>query len=271
MVRPIIVAGLAVLLPIILQAQGRGAIAVAAPHAMPVAPHVMAAVPNAVTHVGRPAGMQPVGGARTGVRAGTPHSRPTPHSGTGIASRNTVGLGGTRRHFDNDDRALRPGCSTVPGLGFDIPHLAATCGPEAVGAGRNGLQSSFFFPILDGGFMVSGAPGAVEDAAASEAQPSEDAEADVRERGRRVRVAREEPAPVPVSQADTTPARETSEYIFVRRDGTVFFAVAYAWEKGTLRYVTSEGLRRSVAGDSLDLNATQQFNEQRGLSFRLPA
>ena len=86
-----------------------------------------------------------------------------------------------------------------------------------------------------------------------------------------MRAAREEPAPVPVSQANTTPIRETSEYIFVRRDGTVFFAVAYAWEKGTLRYVTSEGLRRSVAGDSLDLNATQQFNEQRGLNFRLPA
>jgi hypothetical protein len=54
----------------------------------------------------------------------------------------------------------------------------------------------------------------------------------------------------------------------VRRDGTVFFAVAYAWENGTLRYVTSEGLRRSVAHETLDLSATQQFNEQRGLNFR---
>jgi hypothetical protein len=57
----------------------------------------------------------------------------------------------------------------------------------------------------------------------------------------------------------------------VRRDGTVFFAVGYAWENGTLHYVTREGLRRNVARDSLDLNATQQFNEQRGLNFRLPA
>jgi predicted Zn-dependent protease len=115
---------------------------------------------------------------------------------------------------------------------------------------------------------MPGAPAAAEEAVASEAQTSEDAEADVRERGRRVRVSREEPAPV--SPPDTTAVRETSEYVFVRRDGTVFFAVAYAWENGTLRYVTSEGLRRSATRDSLDLNATQQFNEQRGLNFRLP-
>jgi hypothetical protein len=157
----------------------------------------------------------------------------------------------------------------VPGLGFDVPHLAATCGPQAVGAGRHALQSSFFFPILDGGFIMPGAPAGVADDAASEAQSSEDAEGDARERGRRVRVSREEPASV--SQAAVAPVGETSEYVFVRRDGTVFFAVAYAWEKGTLRYVTSEGLRRTVPGDSLDLNATQQFNEQRGLNFRLPA
>ena len=237
---------------------------VVAPHAMPVAPHVMTAVPSGMIHAGRTSGTLPVVGARIGARTGTPHS------GARSTSRNTVRSSGTRRHFDfdNNDRALRPGCSSVPGLGFDVPHLAATCGPDAVGAGQHALQSSFFFPILDGGFFVPGAPAVVDEAAASEAQPSEDAEADVRERGRRVRVAREEPAAA--AQPEVTPVRETSEYVFVRRDGTVFFAVAYAWENGTLRYVTSEGLRRSVGRDSLDLGATQQFNEQRGLNFRLP-
>jgi hypothetical protein len=157
----------------------------------------------------------------------------------------------------------------VPGLGFDIPHLAATCGPEAVGAGRHALQSSFFFPILDGGFFMPSAPAAAEEGTGSEGQSADDAEADVRERRQRVRVVREEPAAVP--QADSTPLRESSEYVFVRRDGTVFFAVAYAWENGTLRYVTNEGLRRSVGREALDLDATQQFNEQRGLNFRWPA
>jgi len=73
--------------------------------------------------------------------------------------------------------------------------------------------------------------------------------------------------------ADTASAgpADNDEFVFVRRDGTVFFAVAYSWEKGTLRYITSEGLRHSVMQDALDLGATQQFNEQRGLNFRLPA
>jgi hypothetical protein len=78
-------------------------------------------------------------------------------------------------------------------------------------------------------------------------------------------------APGPAADEASAAPRENEGYVFVRRDGTVFFAVAYTWENGTLRYVTSEGLRRSVAREALDLNATQQFNEQRGLNFRSPA
>ncbi len=70
------------------------------------------------------------------------------------------------------------------------------------------------------------------------------------------------PAPLP---------RNAAEYVFVRRDGSLLFAVAYSWDNGTLRYVTRDGVRRSVTQDALDMDATQQFNEQRGLNFRLPA
>jgi hypothetical protein len=80
-------------------------------------------------------------------------------------------------------------------------------------------------------------------------------------------VARTAPAPPPAPE----PPIDTSEYVFVRRDGGLLFAVAYSWDNGTLRYVTSDGVRKSVALESLDINATQQFNEQRGLSFRVPA
>jgi hypothetical protein len=59
--------------------------------------------------------------------------------------------------------------------------------------------------------------------------------------------------------------------VFVRRDGTVFFAVAFSFSAGNLQYVTKEGLRRSVPANTLDLDATQQFNEQRGVTVRLPA
>jgi hypothetical protein len=74
----------------------------------------------------------------------------------------------------------------------------------------------------------------------------------------------------PVEGASSAPP-DDEQFVFVRRDGTVFFAVAYSWEKGTLRYITSQGLRRIVTQDALDLDATREFNEQRGLNFRLPA
>ena len=80
-----------------------------------------------------------------------------------------------------------------------------------------------------------------------------------------------QPAPAPAVESAIAAPRQQDEFVFVRRDGTVFFAVAYAWENGTLRYVTSEGSRRSLASAALDLDATQQFNEQRGLNFRSPA
>jgi hypothetical protein len=63
----------------------------------------------------------------------------------------------------------------------------------------------------------------------------------------------------------------TPEYIFVRRDGTVFFAVAYSWVNGNLQYVTQDGVRKLAAMSTLDLDATVQFNEQRGVAFRSPA
>jgi MFS superfamily sulfate permease-like transporter len=73
------------------------------------------------------------------------------------------------------------------------------------------------------------------------------------------------------TETETGPQRESEQYVFVRRDGTLFFAVAYSWENQTLRYITQEGQRRSVTREALDLAATQQFNEQRGLNFLSPA
>jgi hypothetical protein len=249
MVRPIVAAGIAILFPVLAQGQGHGGMAVV-PHVMPVAPRVPAA-PSGGVHSAASIRTQLVAGAHPGIKSGKPRSRPR------ITSGNPGRSGGERRNFD-DERALKPGCSSVPGLGFDFPHLAAVCGPDALNAGRHeGLSS--FFPIFEGGFAVPG-PAAAEESATTDGQSSEDAaEADDPARSRRARVSREEPANIP--QADTTPASEPGEYVFVRKDGSVFFAVAYMWEDATLRYVTKEGLKRSATRDSLDLDATQQFNE----------
>ena len=92
-------------------------------------------------------------------------------------------------------------------------------------------------------------------------------------RGRRPQLTARRRIDDPMVSAKTASSAplDNEEFVFVRRDGTLFFAVAYSWEKGTLHYITSQGLPRTITEDTLDLDATRQFNEQRGLSFRLPA
>ena len=262
MVRPILLAGFVAVFPTFVQAQGR-AMVPAASHAMP------AAGPRIVAHAPQPVVTRAMPGARIVVRSSAPH----PRTVTASAARVTRRPEGTRRRIVAGDRELKPGCSSVPGLGFDFSHLAAVCGPEAAGAGLR--ANPIFFPSFGGGFFVPSVPLIVEEAAAPEPEQAEAAEVEVAEAPRRARAIHPVPAPErevasTIESASVTP-REQDEFVFVRRDGTVFFAVAYAWENGTLRYVTSEGLRRSLASAALDLDATQQFNEQRGLNFRLPA
>ena len=176
----------------------------------------------------------------------------------------------------NNDQARRPGnfdeaedffddLNGTPGLGFDEVHLAATRGRN--GIHRHNQFNSGFFPF-GGGFLFP-ATVVIEQAPASEAQPEEIAEPATQESTRRVRP--REAAPAYPTETQAGPQRESEEYVFVRRDGTLFFAVAYSWENQTLRYITQEGLRRSVTREALDLAATQQFNEQRGLNFISPA
>ncbi len=67
------------------------------------------------------------------------------------------------------------------------------------------------------------------------------------------------------------PVAELGELVLIRKDGRVFFAVAYSVVNGRLVYVTREGLRRSFPLAELDADATLQMNEERGTSLRLPA
>jgi hypothetical protein len=253
MVRKIILAGVVVLLPIGVQAQGRGAMPPVF-HAAAVAPRAVAAVPHSGAAQGLP-------GTRGVVRTGTPRPR------TGLPVPRNTRRGGTPNHFSNNQ--IRANCSSAPGFGFDEVHLAATCGPGLHGIRGGAFASPFFFPFFEGGFSVPGAAAGVDESAAAESGQPEIIESENRDRGRRYRVTEAETAP-PMEPARAEPA-DNDEFVFVRRDGTVFFAVAYSWEKGTLRYINSQGLRHTVTQDALDLDATRQFNEQRGLSFRLPA
>jgi len=214
------------------------------------------------------AGSAPVmSGPRTGMRG-----RPVRPRTAAPGVRSARQQGTTQRRFDNQDFGRRRGCNSAPGLGFDAVHQAAICGSGTEGFGNRGFGSSFFFPFFDGGFSVPDSEGAVDEGSTAEqpAQP-EGTDAEVRDRGRQNRAAEPVTAPPPPLATATSAPADDDGYVFVRRDGTVFFAVAYSWEKGTLRYITSQGLRRTVTQDALDLDATRQFNEQRGLNFRSPA
>jgi hypothetical protein len=180
-----------------------------------------------------------------------------------------------RRNNDGNFAFNGTDFQNVPGLGFDYPHLAATSGNRRIRGNRFSGGDPFGF----GGFLF-GPSVIVEDVPVAESQPA-DAQPSVLE-GQDVA---EDAPPVqrpphrtrsprgvePEADSASTPPRDDEQYVFVRRDGSLVFAVAYAWESGTLRYITPDGLRRSIGRDALDLDATQQFNEQRGLNFRAPA
>ena len=261
MVRQIILAGFVVFLPVGVQAQGRGAMAPVS-HAAAVAPRVAMPAP----HIGT---SQMVAVPRTVVRGGTVRPR------TALPMvRNPRRPVATPRRFDRFDREdfnRRPGCNSAPGLGFDAVHQAAVCGSGIVGSRGRGLIPAFF-PFFDGGFFLPGSQAAVEESSATDTAPTEESDIEARETSRRRRVSEPvtNPAPAPAAEVATAGPSDNGEFVFVRRDGTIFFAVAYSWENGTLRYVTSQGLRHTVTQDALDLDATRQFNEQRGLNFRLP-
>ena len=154
----------------------------------------------------------------------------------------------------------------VPGLGFDYPHFFATH-PNAGKCRRCGV-GGFVVPFVDGGIYVP-VPMYITEPAASPAPEQTDAAEQSAQP--------EEPSPRETYSNSAArvrpqaPPPEQAQYVFIKRDGTIIFAVAYSWLNDRLQYVTEEGLRRTTPLNTLDLDATQQFNDQRGVPIRLPA
>ena len=153
----------------------------------------------------------------------------------------------------------------VPGLGFDFVHFAAT---------HPGFRHQSFIqpltPIIPIGlpFFASPSPQIVivQQPPMVIMQPSAPAEEDAEPVRTRRRAAPEESA----APAPPAPPREVGEFVLVRRDGRLLLAVAFSTDGKQVNYVTREGIRRSVPLAELDLEATQQQNEERGTSLRLP-
>jgi hypothetical protein len=245
----VILASSVLFLPALALAQHRGGMVVMR-QPMVASPHVVAGpAQSAGTHVvstGPHAGMTVVA-RRTRVVTTTVH-----HTGT------FVNLPVFPIDFANS-----------PGLGFDFPHMAAISGPHTRGRFRGIVPFGFSSFLLTSPSVIVEEPQGenqqpvVEEIVA--ANPSDVEREPVRARRSETQNLSE------VSAEPPAPQHDAPEYVFVRRDGGLLFAVAYSWENGTLRYVTRDGLRRSVTQDTLDMDATQQFNEQRGVNFRSPA
>ena len=203
------------------------------------------------------------------VQSGTPSAA---RIGAPALRRRSNGVRIIHRNNSNAFRFDGTDFEDVPGLGFDFPHVAAI-------SGNRGLHRRRFFddgvPFGFVGFLSSPSV-IVEEVPIAESQPTvieeevADDTPDVPRPPRRARAWREVSDPQPESTLTQAPQPDPEQFVFVRRDGGLVSAVAYTWENGTLRYVTPEGLRRSMSRDALDLNVTQQFNEQRGLNFRAP-
>jgi len=246
----------ALVLPAFAVAQHHGGGIAFAPAARP-APAISRPTPAGTHASGRA-----LSGLQSAARIGVPVLRT--RNGTRIIHRNNGG----NFAFNGTD------FQDVPGLGFDYPHLAAISGNRRFHGNRFSGGDPFGF----GGFLF-GPSVIVEDVPVAESQPA-DAQTSVEEQEvaddappvqRPPHRARSPRGVEPEAGNAPTPPRDDEQYVFVRRDGSLVFAVAYAWESGTLRYITPDGLRLSIGRDALDLDATQQFNEQRGLNFRAPA
>jgi hypothetical protein len=243
-----------IFLPTLLQAQVRGG---GGGRAMASAPHVMAR--------SGPVSVRSAPGAPLAYR-----SSQTRSSG-GVVGTRRLGSQPYGRPNRADQNAFLPDFNAAPGLGFDYVHYAAT----HPGAGRRHFgNGAGYFPFFDAGFLLPYAPTYATDQQddAPYALPPQDTQVLANDGSSAARrypgYGLEAGSSYDVIVA---PQKPSESYVFVRRDGTLFFAVAYSWSDGTLNYVTQEGLRRSVGRDVLDLDATQQFNEQRGLNFHSPA
>jgi hypothetical protein len=269
--RTIVVLLLSSTLPFIGQAQqhsGGAMPAISGSHA------TIAAAPAAVAHAAPVRTSIParpiVHTAPVGTRVGAvPRPAPRTPPGTGHPSGWNQNRTNRRTNFSTDpvfpNGRFSAGGNGVPGFGFDYTHFFAVH-PNVRRHFRQ--NSGFVIPFIDGGFYLpvpmyadqgAAPPQAEEPEAANQPAPEEqsaarDSASDLRSR------MRAEPLPP-----------ERSEYVFVRQDGSLIFAVAYSLISDRLQYVTAEGLRRTIPLNTLDFAATQQFNEQRGVSIRLPA
>ena len=171
---------------------------------------------------------------------------------------------------------------SVPGQGFDFAHLAAINSGAGVRAlidpvtqhqlaslrdiRRESPQATGFFPNFFPGFYPS-----VEQSAAEPSQPTiivvpqaAPAPDQYPERGRAPSVE------TPGVAQPIEPTHDAGDFVLVRRDGGLLFAVAFTQGGGRITYISGDGVRRGLVLADLDIAATVSMNEERGTPLQFP-
>lgn len=147
---------------------------------------------------------------------------------------------------------------------FSYPLQGLNACPSSSGVVLPFFGGAMYIPIpyyMDAGAPEQPGPEGQEQAAAQ--QP---------ENGPEQQSGEQEPAAaVPYRTPSNNINESLAQFVFVQRDGSKLYAVAYSFMNDKLHYVTKEGVRHSVAIDSLDLDATQKFNEELGNTINLPS
>ncbi len=166
------------------------------------------------------------------------------------------------------------GTFPVPGLGFDFVHLAAITRNVKVSdlsvlstAQRLALLRRLS-PVVPFGAAFLPQPAEVvvmqQPPVVVLQQPVTEEAAEPAARTRYV-----EPKET-AGAAPTPQPRDVGEFVLVRRDGRILFAVAFSTEGDQVVYVTREGIRRALPLAELDVETTLRMNEERGTTLHLP-
>lgn len=169
----------------------------------------------------------------------------------------------------------------VPGLGFSYSDYFAMHPPNS-GPRRGEFRNrgaNFIEPLLLFGMPgYYGDSGYVDDEPPAETQPEAPAPQQpqviyVLPPGAQQGASATEAASTLSAPTAQTPSREadTSEYIFLLRDGKLLFANGFSVQGDQIVFITQDGVRRKVALADLDVDATRLLNEQRGTTISLPA
>jgi len=160
-------------------------------------------------------------------------------------------------------------CYPVPGFGFDYEHFFAVhpnwnkYQSQYTGVVIPGWGGGFYYPVP---YYSEPAPQEAQQEEPVAAPPADQQASNLAASAPTT----DQPGSAPSRSYNYAPTQPVEEYVFVKRDGTRIFAVAYSLTKDKLQYVTKEGLRRSLPLDALDYDATMKSNEERGNTVTLP-